>query len=58
MAGTQWSSYSATGGTASTSNFELVAGGYFETPVWENVSTKIEIIGATTGQAFSYGECV
>ena len=46
------------GGTASTSNFELVAGGYFETPVWENVSTKIEIIGATTGQAFSYGECV
>ena len=45
------------GGTASTSNFELVAGGYFETPVWENVSTKIEIFGATTGQAFSYGEC-
>ena len=45
------------GGTASARNFELVSGGYFETPVWENVSTKIEIIGATTGQAFSYGEC-
>ena len=46
------------GGTASASNFELVVGGYFETPVWENVSTKIEIFGATTGQVFCYGECV
>lgn len=45
------------GGTASASNFEIVSGGYFETPVWENVSTKIEIFGATTGQVFNYGEC-
>ena len=46
------------GGEATTSNFEIKAGDYFETPIWENVSTKIEIIGATTGQAFGYGECV
>jgi len=46
------------GGTATTSNFEIKAGDYFETPIWENVSTAIEIIGATTGQAFGYGECV
>ena len=46
------------GGAATTSNFEIKSGDYFETPLWENVSTKIEIIGATTGQAFGYGECV
>ena len=46
------------GGSATTSHFEIKAGDYFETPIWENVSTKIEIIGATTGQAFGYGECV
>jgi len=46
------------GGEATTSHFEIKAGDYFETPLWENVSTKIEIIGATTGQAFGYGECV
>jgi len=46
------------GGEATTSHFEVKAGDYFETPTWENVSTKIEIIGATTGQAFGYGECV
>lgn len=46
------------GGAATTSHFEIKAGDYFETPLWENVSTKIEIIGATTGQAFGYGECV
>ena len=46
------------GGEATTSNFEIKAGDYFETPPWENVSTKIQIIGATTGQAFGYGECV
>ena len=46
------------GGEATTSDFEIKAGDYFETPIWENVSTKIEILGATTGQAFSYGECV
>ena len=46
------------GGAATTSHFEIKAGDYFETPIWENVSTAIEIIGATTGQAFGYGECV
>ena len=46
------------GEAATTSHFEIKAGDYFETPIWENVSTKIEIIGATTGQAFGYGECV
>ena len=46
------------GGEATTSHFEIKSGDYFETPLWENVSTKIEIIGATTGQAFGYGECV
>lgn len=46
------------GGAATTSHFEIKVGEYFETPTWENVSTKIEIIGATTGQAFGYGECV
>ena len=46
------------GGTATSSNFAIPAGAYFETPVWENVSTKIEIYGATTGQTFQYGECV
>jgi len=46
------------GGEATTSDFEIKAGDYFETPLWENVSTAIEIIGATTGQAFGYGECV
>ncbi|MCB1116739.1 MAG: hypothetical protein KDK71_09745, partial [Chlamydiia bacterium] len=33
------------GGSATTSHFEIKAGDYFETPIWENVSTKIEIIG-------------
>lgn len=46
------------GGAATTSHFEIKSGDYFETPTWENVSTAIEIIGATTGQAFGYGECV
>lgn len=46
------------GGAATTSHFEIKSGDYFETPIWENVSTAIEIIGATTGQAFGYGECV
>ena len=46
------------GGTATTSNFKITSGAYFETPAFENVSTKIEIIGATTGQTFVYGECV
>ena len=46
------------GGTATASNFAIPSGGYFETPVWENVSTKVEIYGATTGQTFQYGECV
>lgn len=46
------------GGAATTSHFEIKSGDYFETPAWENVSTAIEIIGATTGQAFGYGECV
>ena len=46
------------GGTATSSNFAIPAGAYFETPVWENVNTKIEIYGATTGQTFQYGECV
>lgn len=46
------------GGAATTSHFEIKSGDYFETPLWENVSTAIEIIGATTGQAFGYGECV
>lgn len=57
-----YSSYSLyinrAGGIATTSDFEIKAGDYFETPIWENVSTKIEIIGATTGQAFGYGEYI
>ena len=46
------------GGAATTSHFEIKSGDYFETPIWENVSTAIEIIVATTGQPFGYGECV
>lgn len=45
------------GTTATTSDFELKAGEYFETPVFERTTNAIGIIGATTGQAFQAGEC-
>ncbi len=45
------------GATATTSDFELKTGEYFETPSFERTTNAIGIIGATTGQAFSAGEC-
>ena len=46
------------GGTAASTSFPIEPNEYFETPAFENVSTKIEIWGSITGQAFLYGECV
>ena len=55
---TDYLTINRSGGTASATSFKIAAGGYFWSEPFENVSTKIEIFGLTTGQTFAYGECV